>query len=155
MTHAEMDELYELFVLRTLEPELGSAIEQHLRDGCAHCETKVREATALVGSLADIVEITAPPAHLRDRVLSSVRPRTSVAPRRGNRMAGIYALAGLCAALLAVCVWLGTETSELNSRLEDTARERRWSCWFVVGEVHSTTRSAECGRMHRSLRTMA
>src|SRR3954470_15156615 len=98
MTHAEMDELYELYVLGTLEPELASAIEQHLQDGCAHCEAKVREAKALAAALAETLEIKAPPAHLRDRVLSSVRPRTSAAPRRGNRTSGMYALAGLCAA---------------------------------------------------------
>jgi hypothetical protein len=144
-----MDELYDLFVLRTLEPELASAIEQHLRDGCAHCETKVREATALVGALAGIVEITTPPAHLRDRVLSSVFPRTVVAPKRGNGMRGIYALAGLCAALLAVCIWLGSETSELKSRLDDAARERNALESALKSLSRSGTRTIQFGKANQ------
>jgi hypothetical protein len=34
MTHPEMNELYELYVLRALEPELASEIESHLVDQC-------------------------------------------------------------------------------------------------------------------------
>ncbi len=49
MTHSEMDELYELFVLRTLERELASEIERHLRDGCTHCESKIARATVSHG----------------------------------------------------------------------------------------------------------
>ncbi len=147
MTHAEMDELYELFVLRTLEREEASQIEQHLRDGCAHCEAKVREADALMAAFAATVDIVQPPARLRERVLSSVRP--SPALKRENRMAGLYALAGLCAALFAVCVWLGTTTSDLKSRLNDVAEQRNALEAALKSLSRSGTRTIQFGRANQ------
>lgn len=122
MTHPEMDELYELFVLGALERELASEIEEHLRDSCTHCRMKVTDATVLMAAFAETVEITPPPPRLRERVLSFGRPSFAAARIKGHN--GLYTLAGLCAALLAVSIWLGTETSELKSRLSNLARER-------------------------------
>ena len=85
MTHPEMDEVYELFVLGTLESDYASQIEEHLRDGCAHCEARVRDAKTLMAAFAETLEITPAPAHLRQRVLSSVRRVPT--PKRANRMA--------------------------------------------------------------------
>lgn len=147
MTHSEMDELYELFVLRTLEREQASEIEEHLRAGCAHCEAKIREADALMAAFATTVDIIQPPAHLRERVLSSVRP--SPVPKRENRIAAVYALAGLCAALLAVCVWLGTTTSDLKSRLSDVAQQRNALEAALKSLSRSGTRSIQFGKANQ------
>jgi len=147
MTHSEMDELYELFVLRTLEREEASEIEQHLRDGCVHCEARVREADALMAAFAGTVEIVEPPGHLRERVLSSIRP--SPAPKRENHKAVLYALAGLCAASLAVCVWLGTMTSNLNSRLSDVAQERNALEAALKSLSQSGTRTIQFGKANQ------
>ena len=147
MTHSEMNELYELFVLRTLEREQASEIEEHLRAGCAHCEAKVREADALMAAFATTVDIIQPPAHLRERVLSSVRP--SPVPKRENRMAAVYALAGLCAALLAVCVWLGTTTSDLKSRLSDVAQQRNALEAALKSLSRSGTRTIQFGKANQ------
>jgi anti-sigma-K factor RskA len=119
MSHSDMEELYELFVLGTLEPEPASEIEQHLREGCTYCEIKVRDARRLMAAVAESVDITPAPGHLRERVLSSIRPKRAATPS-----ASLYVLAGLCAALLAICVWLGTETRELRDQLTEASRER-------------------------------
>jgi anti-sigma-K factor RskA len=147
MTHSEMDELYELFVLRTLEREIASEIEQHLRDGCTHCESKIAKATVLMAAFAETVEITPAPPGLKDRVLSSVRPSSSA--RRGNRSSTVYALAGLCAALVAVCVWLGTETSSMNSRLNEAARERNALEAALKSLSRSGTRTIQFGKANQ------
>jgi anti-sigma-K factor RskA len=146
MTHSEMEELYELFVLGTLERESAADIEQHLREGCQHCATKVREATSLMAAFGSTVEITPPPAHLRERVLSSVRPAT---PNRRSRATSIYVLAGLCAALLAVCVWLGTETRQLRSRLTEAAQERNALESALKSLGRSGTRTVQFGKANQ------
>ncbi|MFL6416362.1 MAG: hypothetical protein ACJ74Y_11930 [Bryobacteraceae bacterium] len=79
MTHSEMDELYELFILRTLEEEQASEIDRHVRGGCAHCKSKVIEAEKLMAALGANVGITEPPADLKRRVLASIRPMRGVA----------------------------------------------------------------------------
>lgn len=147
MTHSEMDELYELFVLRALEREQASEIDQHLRDGCAYCEAKVTEANALMAAFATTVDVVQPPAHLRERVLSSVRP--SPVPKRNGRTAGLYALAGLCAASLVACVWLGTTTSQLKSRLNDVVQERNALEAALKSLSRSGTRTIQFGRANQ------
>jgi anti-sigma-K factor RskA len=147
MTHSEMDELYEMFVLRTLEREEASEIEQHLRDGCAHCEGRVREADALMAALAGTVKIVQPPAHLRERVLSATRPLP--APKGKSHKPGLYALAGLCAALLAVCVWLGSTTNDLKSRLSDVAQERNALEAALKSLSRSGTRTNQFGKANQ------
>lgn len=147
MTHAEMDELYELFVLGTLEREYALEIEAHLRDGCAHCKSKVRDARTLMAAFAETIEITSPPAQLRERVLSSVRSRPAL--KSGNRVASVYALAGLCAALLAVCIWLGTQRSELRSQLSDVARERNALESALKSLSRSGTRTIQFGKANQ------
>ena len=147
MNHSDMEELYELFVLGTLERESADQIEQHLRDGCVHCETKVREAGALMAAFAATVDTKQPPPHLRERVLSSVRPVAT--QKRTDRSAGIYVLAGLCAALLAVCVWLGTETRELRSRLTEAAQERNALESALKSLGRSGTRTVQFGKANQ------
>lgn len=147
MNHSEMGELYELFVLGALEREAAGEIEQHLRDGCTHCETKVREAGALMAAFAATVDLKQPPTHLRSRVLSSVRP--GGIPKRTNRPVSIYVLAGLCAALLAVCVWLGTETRDLRSRLTEAAQERNALQSALKSLGRSGTRTVQFGKANQ------
>jgi anti-sigma-K factor RskA len=147
MNHSEMEELYELFVLGTLERESAGEIEQHLRDGCTHCEAKVTEAKALMAAFATTVDISQPPAHLRDRVLSSVRP--AAVPKRRSPSASIYVLAGLCAALLAVCVWLGTETRDLRSRLTEAAQDRNALESALKSLGRSGTRTIQFGKANQ------
>lgn len=147
MTHSEMDELYELFVLRVLEPEQASEIEQHLREGCAHCEARVQEASALTAALATTVKIVQPPSHLRERVLSSVG--ASPVEKRANRIPAVYSLAGLCAALLAMCVWLGITARDLKSELSNVAQERNALEAALKSLSRSGTRTIQFGKANQ------
>lgn len=121
MTHAEMDELYELFVLDALETSEAAEIRQHLRDGCSHCEAGVREATATMAALAEIPDRVDPPSELRERVLSSIRPAPQ---KRKSWTTSLAMLSAACVALVAVCLWLGDEANHLRARLSEISRER-------------------------------
>lgn len=147
MTHPEMDELYELFVLRALEHDLASEIERHLHDACAHCQAKVDEATALTAALAEVVPLTKPPAHLKERVLSSFSSTPVVQPRKLT--GSVYALMGACAALLAATIWLGTETNGLKSRLNEVSRERSELESALKSLSRSGTRTIQFGRANQ------
>ncbi len=100
-----------------------------------------------MAAFAETVEITPPPAELKDRVLSSVRPHANAG--RETRRSGIYVLAGLCAALVAVCVWLGTETSDLRSRLNAAARERNALESALKSLSRSGTRTIQFGKANQ------
>ena len=100
MTHTEMDELYELYALGALEPELAAEIEQHLAENCPHCVERVREALELSAALAGITEERRPPVSLRNRILASVAPRRA----RQSRI-WAFAVAGLSAACIALAAF--------------------------------------------------
>ena len=53
MTHAEMNELYELYALGVLEPELASEIDRHLDEQCAYCQEHVGAAFQVMAALAE------------------------------------------------------------------------------------------------------
>ena len=59
MTHDELRDLYELYVLGVLDAEEKSELEQHLADNCVQCQAGIRRArefTALFGTLPESVE---------------------------------------------------------------------------------------------------
>ncbi len=120
MTHPEMDELYELYVLGTLEPELAAEIDQHLEAGCEYCTEKLQEAAWLAASMAGIVEFKTPPKALRERVRSLGRvPK----PERSWRVA-MMALSAACAALILFSVWSAWQLHALRGQLNAANRER-------------------------------
>jgi anti-sigma factor ChrR (cupin superfamily) len=77
------DELLEevaLYALDLLEPELASAFERHVREGCAVCKSELetfRGAAGLVGLTAPTCK---PPERLRERVMAYTRPAGAAAP---------------------------------------------------------------------------
>src|SRR5579884_3500823 len=73
MTHAEMSELYELYALGVLEPELAAEIERHLNEQCEYCWEHLRSAMQVTAALAGTAEPVSPPRALRRRLLDSVR----------------------------------------------------------------------------------
>lgn len=146
MTHPEMDELYELFVLRALEHELASEIEKHLRDGCDYCQAKIDEATVTMAAFAEVVPLTKPPQYLKERVLSSIQPIAAVPPKRPSNSGSLFALMGACAALLAVAVWFGSETNGLKSRLNEVSRERNELEAALKSLSRSGTRTIQFGK---------
>ena len=125
MTHAEMDELYELYALGLVEAELVAAIDQHLADRCEYCHAHVKDAFALTAALAGTAPLQQPPAALRERVLQSVAPKkrepmaVPIAPPRRSSL-GIFGLSTALAALLVGCIWLGYQNGDIRAQLEKT-----------------------------------
>jgi anti-sigma-K factor RskA len=120
MTHPEMNELYELYLLGALEPELASEIETHVIDQCEYCGERLREATPVVEAMSCMVEPLEPPKRLRGRVLASVRPRK-------QSIGWIYAVGGLaaaCALLLAYALWSTNTSRALHEEIGALTQER-------------------------------
>jgi len=134
VTHAEMDDLYELYVLGALEPELAAEIEQHLQEQCSYCVEHVQEATQLAALMAGMAESVKLPAQLRSRVLATIA--TAVAPaviptvaapaprRARNWMFAFAALSAACLALAAFSLWSRSELQQTSSQLQSTASQR-------------------------------
>ena len=120
MTHPEMNELYELYLLGTLEPEPASEIETHVIDRCEYCEERLREAALVVTAMSGMPDQLEPPKHLRERVLASVRP-----PRQSANW--IYAAGGLAAAcvlLFVYTLWSANTSRSLRAEISTLTQER-------------------------------
>lgn len=76
VSSADLHELAPLYALDALDAAEKIAFEEHLRQGCDSCAKDVRSFTDIAGLIAESVS-AAPPARLRDRLLSKV----SRAPR--------------------------------------------------------------------------
>ncbi len=142
MTHAEMDDLYDLYALGVLEPELAAEIETHLDEQCTYCLEHVRDASNVVAALANVAEPVEPPRRLRERVLASVAP-----PKRSrNWSIAVFALAAACAALVVFSVWSGGEMQSMHTQLSGLQRERNELRAAVELLTKSDTRTVEFGR---------
>ncbi|MBV9223140.1 MAG: anti-sigma factor [Acidobacteriaceae bacterium] len=147
MTHSEMDELYELFVLGALERDQAFEIEQHLRDNCPYCQPKVQEAQALMAAFATVTDRVEPPKQLRDRVLSSIIPP---APKPNkNWLAGLLALGAACAAMIVFCILLANQVGTLRSQLGAAVRERDELQAALKVLSRSETRTVQFGRANQ------
>jgi anti-sigma-K factor RskA len=150
MTHAEMDELYELFVLGALEPAEQAEIEKHLEEGCTYCNARVREARDFAAAFAGMVDVVQPPAELRQRVLDSIAPPAVIAKaaksKQKNWMGGMIALGAACAALMVFCLWLGSQTDSLQNRLSAATQERDQLEQALKVLSRSETRTVQFGK---------
>lgn len=141
MTHPEMNELYELYLLGALEPELASEIDSHLADGCEYCGERLREATLAAAAMCGMAEQHEPPRHLRDLVLASVRPRKQSNP-------WLYAVAGLvaaCVLLVAYSIWSISTAHSLRDRIASLTQERDQLRSAVEVLSHPDTRMVQFG----------
>ncbi len=120
MTHAEMEEVYELYALGVLEPEAAAEIERHLEERCEYCTEHVSTALRMTAALAGIAEPAVPPARLRKRVLSSIGPRK--ADRRWSF--AVVGLAAACLALLALSIASRISMREMQTQLAALTDER-------------------------------
>ncbi len=151
MTHAEMDELYELFVLGALDREEAAEIEKHLQEDCTYCMAQVREATTLAAAFAGLADIEQPPENLKKRVLNSIAPRRSAVvvpePKKQNSwLGGMLALGAACLALTFFCLWLGSQTDNLQNRLTAAQHERDQLESALKVLSRSETRTVQFGR---------
>ncbi len=115
MTHAQMDELYELYVLGALEPELAAEIDEHLAQPCPYCIAHVAEASHFAAALAGMAESKQPPARLRDRILASVGTRQT--SRARGWFFAVAALGAACVALLIFALVSRSESSGLRQQI--------------------------------------
>lgn len=142
MTHAEMSELYELYALGVLEPELAAEIEQHLEEHCEYCREHLSAAAALNAALASVAEPAVPPARLRDRVLSAVRP-----PKPTRRWSfAVVALAAACLALMVFSIASRRAMREMEAQLAGLTQERNQLRSAVEILSRPETRTVEFGR---------
>lgn len=105
------------YALGALTSRERGMFEQHLQT-CAECEAEVRSFQPIVATVAESVPRIVPPAHLKERLLSTVQPDVSAAsapPARGMRRTpprSVWIAAGvLCA------VGLATYVVHLHSRI--------------------------------------
>jgi anti-sigma-K factor RskA len=120
MTHSEMDELYELYVLGVLEPGEATEIEGHVATECSHCLASILKALSTTSALAELAEPVNPPAEVRARIMAAVRPAGQ--PRRWAWLAPVLALA--CACLLVAVFWSNSRLESTRTRLDRIIGER-------------------------------
>ncbi|MGH9773222.1 MAG: anti-sigma factor [Candidatus Acidiferrales bacterium] len=121
MTHSEMDELYELYALGTLEPEQAAEIEAHLGDECPYCLEHVREALATTAAMSGLAEQKAPPRALRSRILENV---AAVPPRKPYPWMLVIGLSAACLALVGFAIWAGVQIVSLGDRVGTLTAQR-------------------------------
>ncbi len=141
MTHAEMGELYELYVLGALEPEQAAEIQEHVNTSCEYCLQHLRDAEFVAAALVGIAEPHNPPARLRQRVLAAVQPE----PRSRSWLFAVAALSAACAALLAIAIWTGSSVSKYRERISSLESERAQLQEAVQILSRSETRAVKFG----------
>ena len=119
MTHEEMAELYELFVLGVLESEESVEIESHLARNCPECQAGVRKALAVGALFGTLPELVEPSPRLRRRVLASV----GIEPKGSRVWLGV--LAALTACLFAGVIVLGLESERRSQELSEARTQLR------------------------------
>jgi anti-sigma-K factor RskA len=127
MTHAEMDDLYELYALGALEIDEAVEIDKHVADNCDYCMQHIGQAvtsTAMLSGMQDPIE---PPARVRQRLMAGfTTPAVTTSPAKPARrwFWTIAALGTACAALLALVIWGGVSFWQTRGQLHQVARER-------------------------------
>jgi anti-sigma-K factor RskA len=143
MTHAEMNELYELYALGVAEPDEAADIARHFEEECAYCREHLSAGLALTAALASVAEPMTPPARLRQCVVSSVRPRQGRARSWNFAMLG---WAAACAALLAFLVASQVAMRQLRAQMAVLTEERNQLRSAVEVLSRPGTRAVEFGK---------
>lgn len=123
MTHSEMDEAYELYLMGALDPEEAAEITEHINTNCDYCLDRIAAASNLLASLSALAEPVSPPPQLRERILSLATP----APIRKVRPGWPLAFALAAAASIALLVWGVSQQGALEritSQLSEVSRQR-------------------------------
>ena len=120
MTHEEMDDLYELYMLGALEAEQAAAINEHVQIQCVYCLQHLQDAVQVTAAMAGITELQTPPARLRQRVLASVKPQAE----SRSWLPLIFGLSTACAALLALVLWSTVTMRSYRNEIADLRAQR-------------------------------
>jgi anti-sigma-K factor RskA len=123
MTHAEMNELYELYALGALEFDDAVEIDKHVADNCDYCIAQIQQAVRVTAMLSGMQDSVEPPAHVRGRVLAAISPgKPAKSVRRWNWYMPAFAAA--CVALLGVAIWSWVTISQSQGQLRRMSQER-------------------------------
>lgn len=120
MTHDEMNELYELYVLGALEPVQTAEMDEHVDTRCPYCLEHLRDAVVLASAMSGLADDLTPPARLRQRILAAVKPET-------KRTGWLFVVAGLSAACLALVIlasWFGISIRSYRAEIADLQAQR-------------------------------
>ncbi len=120
MTHDEMNELYELYVLGALEADQVAEVDEHLGTRCAYCLEHIQEAITVVSAMSGLAEDQKPPVRLRKRILASVEPET----RNRGWLFAVAGLSAACAALAFATIWSANAVREYRAEISGLQAER-------------------------------
>ena len=121
MTHAEMNELYELYALGALELDEAVEIDKHVADNCDYCLAHIQQAVTATAMLSGIQDSLEPPARVRERLMAGFAI-TRKPVRRWNWWIPAFAVA--CTAFLVVSIWSLFSLSQTRNELTRVAGER-------------------------------
>jgi anti-sigma-K factor RskA len=120
MTHPEMDELYELYVLGAVDPEQAAEIDQHVRDECPYCREHIGQALTTAAAMSGLAEQKTPPARLRQRVLAGIAPRAQAS----YPWLLVIGLSAACIALVGFAIWAGVRIISMGDRIDALTTQR-------------------------------
>ena len=140
-----------LYVIDAMTAEERRAFESHLR-GCEQCQAEVTSLEGVDEALASGVPQIEPPAALRERVLTAVRP-----PRTAVRPAATAPAQWLpLAASLALSLGLGGYAYSLQERitaLEDELTDARAQAADTLARANATQRTLQLTQSHLDVLT--
>jgi anti-sigma-K factor RskA len=143
MTHDEMSDLYELYVLGALEPEETAAIDEHVRSQCDYCAAHIGDATLIAASMSGMADLQKPPARLRRRVMASVKPEQT---KNRSWLWAIAALSAACVALVAWAIGSASSIRTYREQISELTAERGQLREAVEILSRSETRTVQFGR---------
>lgn len=147
MTHAEMKELYELYALGVLEPELAAEIDRYFEKQWPECAAGFNAAVDLTAALAGTAEPVSPPSSLRERVIASVRPAKVPPAKPASRwIFAVTMLSAACLALVIFSIASQVTTRKMQQRLSALLQERDQLRSAVEILSRPETRSVQFGR---------
>ena len=147
MIHSEMEGLYELYVLGTLEYEAAVEIDGHLAEDCEHCREQVRRAVYTTAALAYLAEEQQVPAGVRERLLAGVRPRgAGSSSERGRWFWALPALIAACVALVVVGLFANSRIARTHEQLAQVVSERNELRTALEVLSRTETKTVQYGR---------
>ncbi len=141
MTHDDMNELYELYVLGALEADRSAEIEEHINTRCAYCLEHVEAAITVASAMSGLAEDQKPPVRLRKRVLASIKPETKNSAWRF----AVVGLSASCAALAVAAIWSATSVHSYRAEITGLQAERNQLREAVEILSKSETRTVQFG----------
>jgi Anti-sigma-K factor rskA len=146
MTHAEMNELYELYSLGVLEHDDAVQIDAHVAQGCKYCLEHIFDAVNFTAQLSGMAEFVPPPAGMRKRVMACMQPEKSAGSQ--SWITAFALLAAACACLAVFSFWSVQQARDRGAELQRVLEERnqlRGALQILTEQQTRTVRFGETG----------